>query len=231
MLQIRLSVLPALALAAFPLLPPAVAAGGAAADDEAGSRFVITITNLTQGQVFTPIVAASHRASIRLFELGQPASEPLEMLAEAGDTGPLRAALEASPAVLDIADSGAPLSPGASVSLSVATRGSFRYVSVASMLVPTNDGFFAPNGVKGQTAVKSSPSIRPLMNAGTETNDEACAHIPGPPVVCQGEGFNPAGGADNFVHIHPGIHGIGSLSAARYDWRNPVARITIRRSE
>ena len=231
MLQIRLSVLPALALAAFPLLPAAVAAGGAAADDEVGSRFVITITNLTQDQVFTPIVAASHRASIRLFELGQPATEPLEILAEAGDTGPLRAALEASPAVLDIADSGAPLPPGASVSLSVATRGSFRYVSVASMLVPTNDGFFALNGLKGPDGREILTQYSPAYDAGTETNDEACAHIPGPPVVCQGEGFNPARGADNFVHIHPGIHGIGSLSAARYDWRNPVARITIRRSE
>jgi hypothetical protein len=31
------------------------------------------------------------------------------------------------------------------------------------------------------------------------------------------------------VHIHSGIHGIGDLRPEHFDWRNPVARITIRR--
>jgi hypothetical protein len=31
------------------------------------------------------------------------------------------------------------------------------------------------------------------------------------------------------VHIHRGTHGIGDLDADRYDWRNPVARITVTR--
>jgi hypothetical protein len=29
------------------------------------------------------------------------------------------------------------------------------------------------------------------------------------------------------VHISSGIHGIGNLQPASYDWRNPVARIKI----
>ena len=203
----------------------------AARDDDDDAHFIVTVTNLTQGQVFTPIVAASHKNSIKLFHLGQPASEALEVLAESGDTGPLKVALGDSPAVLDIADSGAPLPPGASVMLSVATRGAFRFVSVAAMLVPTNDAFFALNGVEGPRGHEVLTSDSPAYDAGTEVNDELCTHIPGPPTACQGEGFNPARGADNFVHIHPGIHGIGNLSAARYDWRNPVARITIRRAE
>jgi hypothetical protein len=33
----------------------------------------------------------------------------------------------------------------------------------------------------------------------------------------------------NFVHIHAGIHGVGDLQEATHDWRNPVARIAIRR--
>jgi hypothetical protein len=201
----------------------------ATSDDDA--QFVVTITNLTQGQIFTPIVAASHKSSVKLFQLGEPASEPLEILAEAGDTGPLEAMLGQSAAVLDIADSGAPLPPGASVTLSLATRGGFRFVSVAAMLVPTNDAFFALNGVEGPHGHDVLTRYSPAYDAGTEANDELCAHIPGPPFACAGEGFNPARGADNFVHIHPGIHGIGNLPAARYDWRNPVARIVIRRSE
>jgi hypothetical protein len=203
----------------------------AARDDDDDARFVVTVTNITQGQVFTPILAANHKSSIKLFRLGEPASEPLEVLAEAGDTGPLKTALGNSPAVLDIADSGAPLPPGQSVTLSIATRGSFRFVSVAAMLVPTNDAFFAVNGLEGPHGREVVTHFSPAYDAGTEVNDELCTHIPGPPTVCQGEGFNPARGVDNFVHIHSGIHGIGNLSAALYDWRNPVARITIRRAE
>lgn len=32
------------------------------------------------------------------------------------------------------------------------------------------------------------------------------------------------------VHIHAGIHGIGNMNAAIRAWRNPVAKITIRRA-
>jgi hypothetical protein len=229
--QLSKRVLAAAALTASLLLVMPTAGARGDRDDDNDAHFVVTVTNITEGQVFTPIVAASHKSSIKLFLLGQPASEPLEVLAEAGDTGPLKTALASSPAVLDIADSGAPLPPGESVTLSIATRGSFRYVSVAAMLVPTNDAFFALNGVEGPHGREVVTRYSPAYDAGTEANDQLCTHIPGPPTACQGEGFNPARGADNFVHIHPGIHGIGDLSAARYDWRNPVARITIRRAE
>ena len=57
----------------------------AAGDDDDNAHFVVTVTNITQGQVFTPIVAASHKNSIKLFRLGQPASEPLEVLDHGGD--------------------------------------------------------------------------------------------------------------------------------------------------
>lgn len=216
-------------VAALLLLIPTGVIKAAEGDDHEG-RFVVTITNITEGQIFTPIVAASHTSSMRLFHLGQPASEPLEILAEAGDTGPLKLALAGSRAVLDTADSGAPLLPGASVRLMLKTRGAFRFVSVAAMLVPTNDAFFALNGVEGPRGRDVVTRYSPAYDAGTETNDELCAQIPGPPTVCQGEGFNPNRGADNFVHIHPGIHGDGDLRRSRYDWRNPVARITIQRA-
>ncbi len=33
---------------------------------------------------------------------------------------------------------------------------------------------------------------------------------------------------EGFVTIHNGIHGIGGMEAATYDWRNPVAKIVIK---
>ena len=193
-------------------------------------RFEVTVTNLTRGQVFTPILVASHREGVKLFTLGQPASVDLEVLAEAGDTGSLKAALAAYPHVREVTDSGAPLPPGHSVTLTVQTGGGFDHLSVAAMLVPTNDGFFAANDIEGPPGNKLVTHFSPAYDAGTEPNDELCAHIPGPPTVCQGEGFNPSRvGAEGYVHIHAGIHGIGDLAPAAYDWRNPVAKITVRR--
>jgi hypothetical protein len=199
-------------------------------DDNGGSRYAITITNITARQVFTPIVIASHKEGVRLFALGQPASTPLEILAEGGDTSPLKTMLMANSSVKTVIDSGAPLPPGQSVTLMVDTRGGFDHVSLASMLVPTNDAFFALNGVELPEGRKTLTVYSPAYDAGTEANDELCTHIPGPPTVCAGEGFNASRtGAEGFVHIHRAIHGIGNLMAPVWDWRNPVARITIER--
>jgi hypothetical protein len=140
-------------------------------------------------------------------------------LAEAGDTGRLTALLSGMPEVLDVTDSGSPLPPGQSVVVHVETTGGFDHISVAAMLVPTNDGFFAMT------------LFSPAYDAGTEANDELCAHIPGPPTVCTGEGINSSReGAQGYVHIHRGIHGIGDLTTADREWRNPVAEVTIRRT-
>ncbi|MFN0168866.1 MAG: spondin domain-containing protein [Bryobacteraceae bacterium] len=210
------------------LLIPAAAAF--ADDDERGSRFAVTVTNITAHQVFTPIVVASHREGVRLFSLGQAAGVPLEVLAEGGDTAPLKTMLMSNPAVKSVADSGAPLGPGQSVTVMVDAQGAFDHISLASMLVPTNDAFLALNGVEGPKGSRTLALFSPAYDAGTEANDENCASIPGPPSVCTGQGFNESrAGAEGFVHIHRGIHGIASLMAARWDWRNPVAYITIRR--
>jgi hypothetical protein len=29
--------------------------------------------------------------------------------------------------------------------------------------------------------------------------------------------------------VHAGIHGVGDLQASEYDWRNPVAYVSVRR--
>lgn len=199
--------------------------------DDNGKKFEITITNLTRGQQFTPILVASHKRRIKLFELGSPASPELETLAEEGNTAPLKALLAAMPEVREVKDSGGLLDPGHSVTLTVETGGGFDHVSVAAMLIPTNDGFFALNGVEGPDGNRTVMLFSPAYDAGTEANDELCASIPGP---FFGECGGPGGGADvgggeGYVHIHAGIHGIGDLHASERDWRNPVARITIHR--
>lgn len=196
------------------------------------ATFEVTVTNLTRGQRFTPILVTSHRAGVRLFELGQPAGTQLATLAEEGNVAPLATLLDLSPDVLDVADSGGLLDPGASVTVRVQTRGEFNRVSVASMLIPTNDGFFALNGVAGPRGPDADTHFSPAYDSGSERNDELCASIPGPFFAeCGGPGGGgaPADGAEGYVHIHAGMHGIGDMDPAQRDWRNPVARIVIRR--
>jgi hypothetical protein len=98
------------------------------------------------------------------------------------------------------------------------------------MLVPTNDGFFAINGMKGPRQRHHTIRLKgPAYDAGTEFNDEDCTHIPDGG-GCAGEGFNvDRTDAEGFVHTHRGMHGSESLDAAVYDWRNPVVKVSIRR--
>lgn len=186
----------------------------------------VTVTNLTASQVFTPLLFVSHTHDMHLFQVGEAASVELEQVAEAGDTMPLRTALEATGMTADMQALMEPLPPGQSVTVAVMTTEEMSHISVVGMLVPTNDAFVALNSLH---VPETSETLRvPAYDAGTEANDEACATIPGPPTVCMGEGFNASReGAEGFVHIHRGIHGIMDLVASVYDWRNPVAQITV----
>jgi spondin N len=205
-----------------------VLAGGAASAEQ----FEITVTNVTRGQQFTPLLVATHRQGVQLFDLGDPASPELATLAEEGDTAPLQAMLEANPDVLDVETFGPLLDPGASRTVFLETTGSFNHVSMAAMLIPTNDGFLSLNGVRGPKGGGTLTLFSAAYDSGSEINDETCANIPGPFFVeCGGPGGGgmPVGGEENYVHIHAGIHGIGDMDESQRDWRNSVARIVIRR--
>jgi hypothetical protein len=201
-------------------------------DDHEGARFEVTITNLTRGQQFTPILVASHRSNVKLFELGKPASIELAILAEEGNTAPLAAALSALPGTGQVITGSGLTNPGASVTLIVDGRRGFGHFSVAAMLIPTNDAFFAINGVRLPRGSERLTLTALAYDSGSERNDELCASIPGPLFAeCGGSGGGgaPVGAEEGYVHVHAGMHGIGSFAAANRDWRNPVALISVRR--
>jgi hypothetical protein len=209
-------------------------------DDDHDKMYEVTVTNVTRGQQFTPIfvtrgqqftpiLVAVHKKGVKLFTLGDPASGPLATLAETGNTGPLTTLLMGTPGVKDVVTVGPLLDPGDSRTVTIKGGGEFDHISVAAMLIPTNDAFFALNGVKGPKGKKTLEFRSPAYDAGSEVNDELCASIPGPSFVeCLGPGSGGAPGeGEGYVHIHAGIHGIGDMDAAERDWRNPVAIITI----
>lgn len=190
--------------------------------------YEVSVTNLTRGVSFTPILVATHQEGVHLYQLGHPASIALAAMAEGGDTGPLATMIEETPHA-ETASSDGLLEPGNSVTITVAARDGASHLSLAAMMLPTNDGFIAVNNMPLPKGRQVETLLSNGHDAGSEPNDELCANIPGP--TCGGEGGSPNEGGEGFVHIHAGIHGIGDLDAAEYDWRNPVARITVRKKD
>ena len=187
------------------------------------TAYEVKITNLTRGSILAPILVASHLPGLRLFMLGTAASSELEMLAELGDPSSLQTAIQSYVYESTIVGP-IPYGPNNTVTAMVATSGQYDHISVASMLVPTNDAFFAVNGVAGPTGNESIVIYSPAYDAGTEENDEVCdSPTNGGPC-----GIGPSIG-EGYVHIHAGMHGVGTLDPAEVDWRNPVAMIEIRR--
>ena len=195
-------------------------------------EYEITITNITKASQFTPILAATHRASIQYFELGAPASPGLALMAEDGNVALLAEELTATGKVLDAANSADVLGPppllfaGQSVTLTLTSPTRRARLSLAAMILPTNDSFVALDSVSLPRRGQRTYYARGY-DAGSEPNDEWCANIPGP--TCGGAGASPEEDGEGFVHVANGIQGIGDLPSATYDWRNPVAKIVIRR--
>ena len=209
-----------------------------------GTIYEVTITNITRGsgydsgQILDGLVVTTHNADFQLFALGEPASEELVLIAEEGLNGPLVRLLKADPNVRDVQTIGiappfAPIFPGESASVIVTADQRNRFLSLATMLATTNDAFAALNGV---TLPRGDGQFFALVyDAGSEGNTEDCDHIPGPP--CGNVGVRVPDGAEGFVSIHSGIHGIAddsdpftpSVVASDRDWRNSGALITVER--
>jgi hypothetical protein len=195
--------------------------------------YAVTITNITNGQSFTPVLVASHTSDVGFFELGAAPSADLADLAEGGATDGLKMTLDMMPeyvmetATSGITEDGNPLiNPGESITVYVSGDKNYNRLSLAGMLLPTNDTFVAVNSMP--LPKKSSQGLALAYDAGSEMNDELCANIPGP--HCGGAPFS-AGLAEGFVHISRGISGEGDLAASAYDWRNPVAHVSVVRMD
>lgn len=189
--------------------------------------YQITLTNLTPGQPIAPLMAATHRPGISFFKPGKAASPELASLAEAGDGKPLATRLMTQPGYRDarVATMGTP--PGKTTTLTVTAEPGTDRLSLGAMLGNTNDAFIALRDVKLPSGGKAVTYLADAYDAGSETNDESCNTVPGP--ACGGMALSPDDQGEGFVHIHNGIHGVGGLSAATYDWRNPTAQIVIKR--
>jgi hypothetical protein len=203
----------ALALLGLPAVPQSASA-------QAGTKtYQVTVTNITNSmQGLSPLVIATHPASARAWQMGQPASAGFELLAEEGMTGALAGEVRAG--ATDVVTTGAHLLPGDAITVTITARDG-DVLSAATMLIQTNDGF---TGLDSAPLADGSTDTM-AYDAGTEDNTEAKADVPGPPFG--GMNAGPATNPKGVVAAHEGIAGRGDVTP-EFDWTGPVARFTIR---
>ena len=205
-----------------------VYADGDRDDDNHGgaqTTYRITVENLTQGQPFSPIVAATHRPVVHMFKVGRRASDELETIAEDGNNGPMVERLSRAPrrVVIDFFGDDELVLPGASISFELKAAGQLTRLSLAGMLVCTNDGFTGLDA--GRLPERGSKEYYlKVYDAGTEKNTELAAHVP-----CLGGTENEAVDTNRRIRPHRGIQEVGDLTEADHGWTDPVAKVVVER--
>jgi len=194
----------------------------AAADGD--RTFAVRITNLTRAQILTPPAVIAHRRGYAIFEVGQPASDTLTVLAETGNPGPFADEAIFNPNVGAV-ETGAGIPPGHSLVVEITVPEKVKFLSVAAMLATTNDAFAAVRALRLPKGRRTARTRGVAYDAGSEANNENCDFIPGPP--CGGPNNRDTDSAEGFIHIHNGVHGGADLVPAEQDWRNPVMQVEV----
>ncbi|GAL35810.1 hypothetical protein JCM19240_4745 [Vibrio maritimus] len=195
----------------------------------------ITITNATKGIYFTPLIVAAHNSDLVMFRTGQTASAELEAMAEGGDISGLASVIGNAGGVVVENPATGILNPGVATTFSM-DSGSFGYLSLSAMLLPTNDGFVGLDSWKIPTEPGTYKATLRGYDAGTEANDELAGSMPNPPFLTFGAGGSGVETTvtNTTVHVHPGnlgdsdpAGGISDLDNTSHRWLNPVATITV----
>jgi len=205
----------------------------------------LKLTNLTQGLHFTPILITAHTSDEHLFEVAMPASTALQTMAEGGNLEPLIAQANASGSDVAANPAEGLLAPSTSVMTTLMSADGNEYLSVAAMLLPTNDGFVGLDSWKIPTEAGTYSVYLNAYDAGTEANNELVVDgsgAPGTPGIPAAPGGNAGTGGsglasedgNTMVHIHAGNLGDDDLTAGASDlnntvhrWLNPVAKLTV----
>ena len=165
-------------------------------------------------------------------------------MAEGGDISGLVSVLSNADANINENPAAGLLAPGASTTYTLTNDETNTYLSVAAMVLPTNDGFVGLDSWEIPTETGTYTILLNAYDAGTEANDEIING--GGPLGVAGIPFAPGsdggtGGtgvtdteSNTTVHIHRGSLGDDDLNAGKSDldnsvhrWLNPVAKLTV----
>ena len=212
-------------------------------------KLKVTVTNIqpSDGFFVTPVWTGFHDGGFDVFDPGGMSSTSLEALAEDGIVSGLRGdfasfgsgidGVLAGPAGFGSGASQPPvLDPGESSSLVFDVDSANRYLSFATMVIPSNDGFLGNGDATGievfDTAGQFSFTgpltlgLDVLWDAGTELNDE------------MGAAFSALGGSGtteaNPIAIHEGLadfDGTGTAAGTTINYASasafPILRLNV----
>ncbi len=215
--------------------------------EEGRGEFVTLISN------FIPLEDAAAGPNFHRFNPGvlyeEPASFELKEIAENGNNAPLLDFLGADSRVSTVLQAGPPpLVPSAdpggtgfpdSVTFTITANQGAQYLSFASMLICTNDGFTGVDSLHLPKRVGESVTVFTNgYDAGTEINTEDFADIVPP---CQGligvsSNDDGTGASDpelaegGVIAGHPGIVGGVDLIPGTHGWMGSVTQVEIERA-
>ena len=217
----------------------------------------VQIENLApaNGTFLTPVWIGFHDGNFDFIEPGQTASDGLQRLAEDGNTlviGDEFLDPELGSGVVNgtISSNGEipPIAPGASASLTFSLDSDAfrsRFLSYASMVIPSNDAFIGNDDPKAHPVFNASGEFiggqfivagSEVWDAGTEVNDEEPANT----AFLEQAAPNTGSDQDGKIQIHAGYNSLGSggiLDLGRFakaDFKSDgyqIARITLSASE
>lgn len=216
--------------------------------------YSVVVTNLTHGQPMAPSAIVVHEPGYNIFVSGEPATLGLENLAEGGSPAMLIGEAQDSVWFLDAVNSAGVNGPGSATTVTTVLVPELDIdnvrLSVATMLIDTNDGFAGINSqdISNMNVGDTLTFLAPVWDSGTEANTETAATMPGPAATAAGGGGDAAGfdaardDIVNAVRIHAGVvTNENSLDASmeglatsvlnqsdRFD--NPAARIVVTRT-
>ncbi len=199
------------------LIPPA--------EDQEEDLYEVTvkIENLAPmaGNFLTPVWVGFHDGTFDMYNLGEAASPALERLAEDGNTGPLSEAFQAAGAGSTDATIPGPNGPIApndvlmeTFTLDAGDPGD-RYLSMASMVIPSNDAFVGNGDPIAHPIFDDTGAVvatdffvvgADVRDAGTEVNDELPANTAFFGQAAPDTGVDEGG----VVATHPGFNAVGS---------------------
>ncbi|CAN0281839.1 unnamed protein product [Ectocarpus sp. 4 AP-2014] len=207
-------------------------ASGGSTTGSSMTTYKVRVTNLTFKQDFGRVIIVAHeKGSTPLFNEGGKSTKAIKMMAEKGITRKIEQIARRNPGYscgFTLATSD--LLPGKTWNAEIRVNENKckdAVYSVVAKLSNTNDAFMGINGAKFPKKCPSK-SFPPAFDAGTEKNNEKCTCMPGR--ACAATPKKPevhGRGSEGFIHVHRGIQGVGDLSQADYDWKNPVAEVVV----
>jgi len=154
-------------------IPQAIAALLLTTSGAHAVEITVSITNLTQGMLFTPRLLVAHTSDVDLFQPGTVASAGLTAIAEGGDTSVLAAALDTDSANAQRNQTfGGPLPPATTSADYQFETNDHPLLSLVTMMIPTNDAFAGLDSWAIPTVPGTYTVTLNAYDSGTEANDE-----------------------------------------------------------